>query len=68
MVSTSFGVVGIFFKKKWRAIGLKELFPGASNLADFMCRSLGFPKAAYDGIKPAFAFGNKVNLTNSSIR
>jgi len=68
IVSTSFGVVGIFFKKKWRAIGSKTSFEGASNLADLMCHSLGFQKAATNGVKPAIAFGNEVNLTNSSIR
>ena len=66
--STSFGVVGIYFKKKWRAIGSKSIFPGASNLADLMCRSLGFQKAASNGIKTANAYGNKINLTKASIR
>ena len=66
-MSTSFGVVGIFFKE-WRAIGSKSLFPGASNLADLMCRSLGFQKAASNGIKTANAYGNKIDLTNSYLR
>ena len=55
ITSVSFGIIGIYFNKHWRAIGNATISQGASYLADLMCISLGFQKAVSGSIKTAQA-------------